>query len=102
MQNPEIYSTPTSGVVEFLLQARTIYSTGDAFRAQDPELMKKDRFLAISKSDMLDEELKDEIKKSLPKDLPFLFISSMINENIQQLKDELWKLLVKNPLTDHA
>ena len=41
MQNPEIYSTPTSGVVEFLLQARTIYSTGDAFRAQDPELMKK-------------------------------------------------------------
>ena len=68
----------------------------------NPELMKKDRFLAISKSDMLDEELKDEIKKSLPKDLPFLFISSMINENIQQLKDELWKLLVKNPLTDHA
>jgi sulfotransferase len=41
MQNPEIYSTPTSGVVEFLLQARTLYSTGDAFRAQDPELMKK-------------------------------------------------------------
>ena len=68
----------------------------------NPELMKKDRFLAISKSDMLDEELKDEIKKSLPKDLPFLFISSMVNENIQQLKDELWKLLVKNPLTDHA
>ena len=68
----------------------------------NPELMKKDRFLAISKSDMLDDELKEEIKNSLPKDLPFLFISSMINENIQQLKDELWKLLVKNPLTDHA
>ena len=66
------------------------------------ELMKKDRFLAISKSDMLDDELKEEIKNSLPKDLPFLFISSMVNENIQQLKDELWKLLVKNPLTDHA
>jgi len=41
MQNPEIYSTPTSGVVEFLLQARTLYSTGDAFKAQDPEEMKK-------------------------------------------------------------
>ena len=41
MQNPEIYSTPTSGVVEFLLNARTIYSTGDAFKAQDPEEMKK-------------------------------------------------------------
>ena len=41
MQNPEIYSTPTSGVVEFLLQARSIYTSGDAFRAQDPEVMKK-------------------------------------------------------------
>ena len=40
MQNPEIYSTPTSGVIEFLLQARTIYTTGDAFKAQDPEVMK--------------------------------------------------------------
>lgn len=41
MQNPEIYSTPTSGVVEFLLDARTLYSTGDAFRAQNPEEMEK-------------------------------------------------------------
>jgi sulfotransferase len=41
MQNPDIYSTPTSGVVEFLMQARTIYSTSDAFKAQDPEIMKK-------------------------------------------------------------
>lgn len=41
MQNPDIYSTPTSGVVEFLLHARTLYSTGDAFKAQDPEEMKK-------------------------------------------------------------
>jgi len=41
MQNPEIYSTPTSGVVEFLLQARTIYSTGDAFKAQNPQEMAK-------------------------------------------------------------
>jgi len=41
MQNPEIYSTPTSGVVEFLLTARSIYSTGDAFKAQDPKEMEK-------------------------------------------------------------
>ena len=41
MQNPDIYSTPTSGVIEFLLQSRTIYTSGDAFRAQDPEEMKK-------------------------------------------------------------
>ena len=41
MQNPEIYSTPTSGAVEFLLGARTLYSTGDAFKAQDPTQMQK-------------------------------------------------------------
>jgi sulfotransferase len=40
MQNPDIYSTPTSGVIEFLLNARTIYTTGDAFKAQDQEAMK--------------------------------------------------------------
>ena len=39
MQNPDIYSTPTSGVVEFLLAARSIYSTGDAFKAQDLSLI---------------------------------------------------------------
>lgn len=41
MQNPEIYATPTSGVVEFLLTTRTIYSTGDAFKAQDAKEMEK-------------------------------------------------------------
>ena len=40
MQNPDIYSTPTSGVIELLTTTRTIYSTGDAFKAQDQELMK--------------------------------------------------------------
>lgn len=41
MQNPEIYSTPTSGVIELLTTARTIYTTGDAFKAQDQETMRK-------------------------------------------------------------
>jgi sulfotransferase len=41
MQNPDIYSTPTSGAVEFLLAARTIYSNGDAFKAQDQTEMAK-------------------------------------------------------------
>jgi sulfotransferase len=40
MQNPEIYSTPTSGVIELLLSSRTLYSNGDAFKAQDQEEMK--------------------------------------------------------------
>ena len=41
MQNPEIYSTPTSGVIDFLLNARALYSAGDAFKAQDPKEMEK-------------------------------------------------------------
>jgi sulfotransferase len=40
MQNPEIYSTPTSGVIDFLLNCRSVYTNNDAFRAQDPETMK--------------------------------------------------------------
>jgi len=41
MQNPEIYSTPTSGMIEFLLQTRSIYTSGDSFRAQDQVIMEK-------------------------------------------------------------
>jgi sulfotransferase len=40
MQNPDIHSTPTSGVIEFLLNARSVYSAGDTFKAQDQEEMK--------------------------------------------------------------
>jgi GTP-binding protein len=59
----------------------------------NPELMDKDRLLAISKSDMLDDELKTEIEKELPKDLPFLFISSIAQTGLVELKDKLWKML---------
>jgi len=59
----------------------------------NPELMDKDRLLAISKSDMLDDELKTEIEKELPKDLPFLFISSIAQTGLVELKDQLWKML---------
>ena len=69
--------------------------------AYNPELVSKKRILAISKSDMLDDELKAEMSELLPKDVLTLFISSVSGENIQLLKDELWKLLVANPLTDH-
>jgi len=59
----------------------------------NPELLDKQRILAVTKSDMLDEELKREIKKHLPRKLPSLFISSFSGENIQELKDLLWKHL---------
>jgi len=59
----------------------------------NPELLDKERLLAVTKSDMLDEELKKEIKKHLPKKIPYIFISSLTGEGIPQLKDMLWKIL---------
>ena len=59
----------------------------------NPELLDKDRILAISKSDMLDEELIGEIKKELPIDLPSLFISSIAQKGLKELKDKIWKQL---------
>lgn len=56
----------------------------------NPELLDKERVLAISKSDMLDDELKEEITKKLPKDVPHVFISSVAQQNLNQLKDLLW------------
>ena len=57
----------------------------------NPDLLEKRRILAISKSDMLDEELMAEIEKDLPEDIPHIFFSSVTNYNIQQLKDLIWK-----------
>ena len=58
----------------------------------NPELMDKKRILAVSKSDMLDEELTDEIRKDLP-DLPRIFFSSITGQGLDRLKDMLWKVL---------
>lgn len=62
----------------------------------NPELLDKKRILAISKSDMLDEELKTAIKKELPKGIKHIFISSITNQGLEQLKDMLWKELNTN------
>ena len=59
----------------------------------NPELLDKDRILAISKTDMLDEELKEEIAKELPTDVPSLFISSVAQQGLTELKDLIWKKL---------
>src|SRR5215203_3534262 len=59
----------------------------------NPELLHKQFSIAVSKSDMLDDELKEAIEKELPQNLPHTFISSVINKNIQELKDLLWKVL---------
>jgi GTP-binding protein len=59
----------------------------------NPELLDKRRILAISKSDMLDDELEEEIRQTLPTDIPSIFISSITGKNLQLLKDIIWKQL---------
>jgi len=60
----------------------------------NPELMHKPRILAISKSDVLDEELTEEMKQELPAGVPYVFISSVAQKGLQELKDLLWKSIV--------
>ena len=62
-------------------------------RKHNPELLDKERLLAISKSDMLDDELQEEIKKEMPSGVPFLFFSSVAQIGLQELKGQLWKML---------
>lgn len=57
----------------------------------NPELLDKQRMLAISKSDLLDEELTEELKQELPKGIPYCFISSISQKGLTELKDMIWK-----------
>ena len=59
----------------------------------NPDLLNKQFVIAISKSDMLDDELKAAIEKELPVKIPHLFISSVTNKGLVELKDLLWKVL---------
>lgn len=59
----------------------------------NPDMLQKDFVIAISKADMLDEELTAEIKKELPTDIPHIFISSVTGYHLTELKDLLWKTL---------
>ena len=59
----------------------------------NPELLDKDRLLSISKSDMLDEELKEEVKKTLPKGVKTVFFSSVSQQGLTDLKDLIWSQL---------
>ena len=72
----------------------------DELKRYNPELMDKDRLVAISKSDLLDEELKAEMKAELDKELnlPYIFISSVAQSNLTELKDKLWEMLNKEPV----
>ena len=72
-----------SGEYEILVNEMKMYN---------PELLDKKRLLGISKSDLLDDELKDEIRKELP-DISRVFFSSLTGEGLNTLKDMIWKVL---------
>ena len=61
----------------------------------NPELLVKDRVLAITKCDLIDKDIEKEIEPGLPKDLPHVFISSMNQQGLKELKELLWKALHK-------
>ena len=64
-------------------------------RQYNPELLDKDRLLAITKCDMVDEEIIDHLKTELPEGIPAYFISSVAMQGITELKDALWGVLNK-------
>lgn len=68
----------------------------------NPELLQKQRVLAITKSDLLDEELMQMLSADLPTDLPRLFISAVTGFHITELKDLLWQQLSQDPERHHA
>ncbi len=68
----------------------------DELRRYNEELLHKDRLIAISKSDLLDEELIAEMRMELDNDfktVPYLFISSVAQQGLSELKDRLWAML---------
>ncbi len=71
---------------------KEFYTLLNELKQYNPELLDKKIVLAISKSDMLDEELKQEIEKDLP-DVPYVFISSITRKGLTELKDLIWQEL---------
>ncbi len=68
----------------------------DELKRYNPELLDKERLVAISKCDMLDDELQEDIDNELKadfKDVPYVFISSVAQQGLQELKDKLWDML---------
>ena len=61
----------------------------------NPELLVKDRVLAVTKTDLIDEKQKVKIEKKLPADIPHVFISSVVGTGLDELKEILWKALNK-------
>jgi len=89
-----------NSVLLFMIPADTTRTIAEEYRillneliAFNPELKDKPRILAITKSDLLDDELQQEMATEVPDGIPYLFISSVSNKNIQQLKDKIWQAI---------
>ena len=61
----------------------------------NPELLVKDRVLAVTKTDLIDDKQKAKIEKKLPADIPHVFISSVAQTGLNELKEALWTALSK-------
>ena len=90
-----------NSVLLFMVPADTDRTIDEEYRillreltAYNPELADKPRLLAITKSDMLDEELEAEMSGQVPEGIPYLFISSITGKNILPLKDLIYKEIV--------
>jgi GTP-binding protein len=59
----------------------------------NPELLDKKRILAVTKCDLIDDELQEMLSKELPEKIETVFISSVAHKNIDKLKDLIWKAL---------
>lgn len=88
-----------NSILLFLVPA-TSENIGDEYRTllnelelYDSSLLEKDRLLAISKGDLIDEETKKNILKTVPTDIPYVYISSVTQEGISDLKDLIWQTL---------
>lgn len=91
-----------NSVLLFMVPADTIRSIKEEYQILlneleefNPELMHKPHILAITKADMLDEELQTEMNKDLPANLPAIFISSVAQKGLVELKDMLWEAINK-------
>ena len=62
-------------------------------RLYNPELLDKDRILVITKDDLLDDELRADIEKTLPSGVQHTFISAVTGTGIMHLKDMIWEML---------
>ena len=65
----------------------------DELKKYNPELLDKQRILAVTKCDMLDEDMQKQLKRHLPKGIECIFISAVSGQNIQELKDAIFRKL---------